>query len=123
MSAAYVSPGNSIPYTPGTDVAVKTMVPIGTQMTGVATRPIPANTKGSLDVEGLFRAAKKTGASTDWALGTMVYLDQSEAHVTHVEGDGDSFAGITVEATTTAATDVLIKLNAVGPQGPQGEPA
>jgi predicted RecA/RadA family phage recombinase len=118
--ASYVSPGVSIDYTPGSAVAAGEMVSVGEHLTGVATRPIPADTLGSLTVEGIFDCEKKTGSGTDWDLGTVVYLDASEGHVTDAEGDGDSLAGVTVEATTTSATTVKVKLAGVGPQGPAG---
>jgi len=118
--ARYDSPGDSLDYTPVGAVAVGTIIPLGS-MCGVATRPIEAGKKGALAVEGVFYCEKKTGASTDWAVGTPVYYDESETHVTHVTDSGaNTLVGLTTAVTTTVATEVPVKLSGAGPVGATG---
>ena len=63
-----------IDYTPTADVAAGDVVVQG-DLIGVAPRPIPANTLGSLAVEGGFDFPKATGAGSAITAGTKVYWD------------------------------------------------
>jgi len=115
--ATYHAKGDSIDYTPGSATAVGTMVAIGTGMVGIADRPIAANEKGALAIEGLFFVDKATGAGTDFAVGTKLYLNTDSGKVTSSANSGGQTpttyppVGIVLVEPTTAAELVLVKLS------------
>lgn len=87
MDAFYLQRGDSIDYTPATDIAAGSVVIEG-DLIGVANIPIPAGTLGAINVVGVFDVVKGTAAFT---LGAKVYWDAT--------------AG---QAVTTATGTVLI---------------
>jgi predicted RecA/RadA family phage recombinase len=113
--AKYHAKGDAIDYTPGSATAVGTMVAIGTGMVGIADRPIAANEKGALAIEGLFFVDKATGASTDFAVGTKLYLNTSTGKVGTAanNGSGTNYppVGIVLVQPATADELVLVKLS------------
>ena len=84
--------GDMIDYTPGAAVTAGDVVVLGS-IVGVAVEDIPANTKGSLQIEGIFKVPKITGAIT---VGTKLYWDPAGTPVT-----GDASSGA---ATATAGS-------------------
>lgn len=108
--------GNVIDHTPSGAVAVGAMVAIGTTLVGIAHRPIAANTLGSLVVAGVAYVDKATGASTDFAVGTKLYLNTSTGKVTSSADSGGQTptvyppVGIVLVQPTTAAEEVLVRL-------------
>lgn len=123
--ARYHARGDSIDYTPSSATAVGTMVAIGTGMVGIADRPIAANELGALAVTGLWFVDKATGAGTDFAVGTRLYLNTSTGKVTSSadNGSGTDYppVGIVLVQPTTSAEEVLVRLNAFGLRGPKGD--
>ena len=109
--------GNSIDHTPSSAVAVGAMVAIGTGMVGIADHAIAANELGALVVEGTAYVDKATGASTNHAVGTKLYLNTSTGKATASANDGGSPAvayppiGIVLVQPATADTEVLVKLS------------
>lgn len=91
----FVHEGNAIDHTPSSAVAAGAVVVVGT-LVGIATRPIAANARGSLEVEGVFDVAKASGGIS---AGAKVYWD---ADGNPVSGDAGSGA-----ATTTATDNTL----------------
>lgn len=108
--ARYHAKGDSIDYTPGSATAVGTMVAIGTGLVGIADRPIAANEKGALAIEGLFFVDKATGAGTNFAVGTKLYLDSSTGKVTATSASNAPVGVVLVQPATTDA-EVLVKLS------------
>lgn len=64
MSTTFYSEGNTVDYTPVSEMVAGDAVKFGTFI-GVANNTIPANTKGALRVNGICKAVKAT------ALGAM----------------------------------------------------
>lgn len=102
---AYVQNGCMIDHTPGSAVAAGDVVVINKLVT-VAPRPIAANTLGAVAVEGVFFLPKPTGAGTDYAAGSKVYMFNGNA-VTGVTGVQ---AGYVVAAPATTDTSVKVLL-------------
>lgn len=110
--ARYVSKGDSVDHTPVSAVAVGTMVAIGAGMVGVADRPIAAGELGALVVEGVCYVEKATGASTDHAVGTKLYLNTSTGKAVATSNSGAyPPVGVVLVQPTTAAEEVLVKLS------------
>ena len=101
----YYQDGDMIDYTPTTGVAAGDVVQIGKLVT-VAPRPIAANVLGAVAIEGVFYLPKPTGAGTDYAAGSKVYLYNGQA----VTGSTGVQAGYTVAAAATTDTTVRVTL-------------
>lgn len=116
--ARYVSSCDKIDHTPSSAVAVGQMVAIGTGMTGIADRPIPANTLGALCVEGVFAVDKATTNGTALTAGTKVYLNTSTGKVTSSANSGGQSpttyppVGIVVKDAADADAEVMVLLTA-----------
>lgn len=109
--ARYVSTGDKIDHTPGSAVAVGTMVAIGAGMVGIADRPIAANELGALATGGVWSVEKATGASTDFAVGSTVYLNTSTGKAVATNNSGAyPPIGVVLVQPTTAAEEVLVLL-------------
>jgi predicted RecA/RadA family phage recombinase len=117
MARVHQLKGDTIDHTPSGAVAAGTMVAIGTGMIGIADRPIPANAKGSLAVTGCWYVDKATGASTDFAVGTKLYLNTSTGKVTSSADSGGATptvyppVGIVLVAPATGDELVLVRLS------------
>ncbi len=117
MARLWQRQGENVDHTPSSAVAVGAMVAIGTGMVGIADRPIAANELGSLAVEGVFYVDKATGAGTNFAVGTKLYLNTSTGKVTSSANDGGSPAvayppvGIVLAQPATTDVEVLVKLS------------
>ncbi|MFI4860253.1 MAG: DUF2190 family protein [Phycisphaerales bacterium JB063] len=102
-TATFIQDGDSLDYTPsGADVAAGDVVVL-TDLIGIAKRPIPDGTPGSLAVTGVFELPKATGASTALPAGTRVVWNDvsgvieplgsslvTHAYVTKDAGDDDA---------------------------------
>ena len=73
MAAKFVQDGCTIDYTPDADVALGAVVVVN-DLVGVAQRAIPANTMGTLALEGVFDVPKEA-ATPAVEFGAMVYWD------------------------------------------------
>jgi len=117
MARQWQEKGNTVDHTPVGAVAVGAMVAIGTGMVGIADRPIAAGELGALAVEGVYYVDKATGAGTNFAVGTKLYLNTSTGKVTSSATDGGSPAvayppvGIVLVQPATTDTEVLVKLS------------
>lgn len=110
--SSYVSKGDTIEHTPQAAVAVGAMVAIGTGMVGVADRPIAAGELGGLVVEGVFAVDKATGAGTDFAVGSRVFLNTSTGKAVASSNSGAyPPIGVVLVQPTTAAENVIVKLS------------
>lgn len=105
MGATFVK-GNQemIDYTPGSEVAAGTIVPVG-GLIGVALRKIEANRLGALCISGQFDVDT---ALSGTAAGTKVDLDAT-AQTAVVDGGGDAALGVTV--LVPANSKVRVSLN------------
>jgi len=101
MDATFVQAGDSIDYTPGSDVAAGSVV-ILNDLVAVATRPITANTLGALTVSGIFDFTKKADEAID--AGTKVYWDSTNGYATATSTDNTYIGKATADAAAADAT-------------------
>ena len=87
MTTVFAHHGDTIDYTPGSDVSAGDVVVLN-ELVGVAKRDIPANTLGSLSVTGVFDFPKATGIGTAIDAGLDVYWDAAAGEATTDEGSG-----------------------------------
>lgn len=110
--ARYVAKGDSIDHTPVSAVAVGTMVAIGSGMVGIADRPIAAGELGALAVEGVFSVDKATGAGSDHAVGTKLYLNTSTGKAVATSNSGAyPPVGVVLVQPGVNDAEVLVKLS------------
>lgn len=88
--ASYVQPGESIDYVPSIFVAAGTVVVLG-DLLGVTKRDIRANELGALALVGVFDVAK---GNETLALGTTVYWDATNQHLTATAGSHKRFGNV-----------------------------
>ena len=105
--AQFVQEGDSLDYTPGSDVAAGTVV-VQNDLIGVAVRPIPANTLGSLVVEGVVDFPKSTAGGSAIAAGITVYWNAGAQQATATAG-GNKLLGKVVRAAADADTTVRVR--------------
>ena len=106
--AIFVHDGDSIDYTPSSDVAAGDVVVQG-DLIGVAKRDIPAGTLGALAVTGVFDVPKASGVGTAIVAGAEVYWDAVNKRVT-TTADGHEYLGKTVRAAADADATVRVRL-------------
>ncbi len=106
--AKFVHEGRSIDYVPTADVNAGDVVVLG-EIVGVATRSIPANRLGALQVEGVFDFPKGSGAI---GLGVVCYWNETGKVATTVPGEGgvNKKIGVSVAAAATGDSTVRIKI-------------
>ena len=104
FAQAYQCDPDHIDYTPSSAVGVGDVVVLG-DLFCIADRPIPANVKGALSVEGAFILPKACGSAI--SAGTTVYWDATNNVITATAGSNKR-AGNAIE--TAASSDVLVKV-------------
>lgn len=110
-TAIFIHDGNSIDYTPASDVASGAVVVQG-DLVGVAKRPIPANTLGALCVAGVFDFPKASGVGSGIAVGVNAYWDASNGvATTDADGGANKHLGKTVLAASDDDATVRVRLN------------
>jgi predicted RecA/RadA family phage recombinase len=109
LYARHIHGGETVDYTPVGDVVYGDVIVIS-GMVGIALRPIPAGTAGSLAIEGCFEFPKATGDG-GMAAGTLAYWDAS-AHVATGTSSGNTYMG-KVETTTTTETAVRVQVESM----------
>jgi predicted RecA/RadA family phage recombinase len=115
--ATYVERGETIDYTPGSDVAAGQVVIQG-DFVGVAKQPIAANAPGGLAVAGVFDVVK---AAVTFGAGVAVFWDTDGNPVGGTAGSGaattaasgNKFMGFTVAAAGETAGTVRVSLRSV----------
>jgi predicted RecA/RadA family phage recombinase len=107
--ANFISEGDNLDYTPGADVAAGAVVVQG-DLIGVAKRPIPANTAGSLAVSGVFDFPKSTAGGSAIAAGATVYWNAGAQQATTTSA-GNKLLGKTTKAAADADATVRVRLS------------
>ena len=107
--AIFVQRGESVDYSSVSTVNAGAVVVQG-DLVGVAIRTIPANTPGSLMVEGVFDFTKATGAGTALAVGTIVYWDAANGRATSV-ATGNKLLGKVVMAASDSDPRVRVRMS------------
>lgn len=103
FQAKYVQAGNAIDHTPVADVAAGAVVVLNS-LVGVASRPIPANTLGSLAVTGVFDVVKE-GIQINGGAG--IFWNKVAGYATTVS-EGNDFMGFSLRPA--AAEDATVRL-------------
>ena len=107
-TAKFIHDGNSIDYTPGSNVAAGDVVPQG-DLVGIAKRDIVANALGALAVTGVFDVPKATGAGSAIAAGAKVYWNATAKQAT-TTATGNKYLGKTVGAAADGDATVRVRL-------------
>lgn len=109
--AVFIHDGNSIDYTPGSDVASGAVIVQG-DLVGVAKRSIPANTLGALCVAGVFDFPKATGVGTGIAAGVNAYWDETNGvATTDAAGGANKHLGKSVLEAGDDDETVRVRMN------------
>lgn len=109
-TAIFVHDGDSIDYTPSSDVAAGDVVVQG-DLIGVAKRDIPAGTLGALAVTGVFDMPKLAIAGVTIAAGAKVYWDAGNSVATTDTDEGaNKYLGKTVAAAGDDDATVRVRL-------------
>ena len=110
MKARYVQRGESIDFTPTSDVAAGDVVKLG-KLTGVAKLDIKSGELGALALVGVYELAVKSGKT--FTAGQVAYYDPATGDVTPAApADGsEAFAlGHVVAAVSASETTAHIRL-------------
>ncbi|MEW6199793.1 MAG: DUF2190 family protein [Planctomycetota bacterium] len=110
-TATFIHDGNTIDYTPSSDVAAGAVVVLG-DLVGIAQRAIAANTLGSLTLVGVFDLPKATGAGTGIAAGATLFWDAGNQLVKADSNYGGyKRLGNAAAVAGTADATVRVRLN------------
>lgn len=104
--AKFIHNGAAIDYTPTADVTAGDVVVVG-DVVGVAARDIPANSLGSISVEGVFEFSK--ASSLVVAAGDRVYYNAGSGNATKT--NTDKALGYAVAAAANGATAVAVMID------------
>lgn len=107
MNARFVQTGNSIDYTPVSDVAAGAVVFVG-NICGVPHADIAAGETGALGVEGVFDFVKKTDDVI--AAGAVVYWNDT-TFASDTDSGSDKVIGVAVKAAAAADSTVRVRIN------------
>lgn len=108
MTTKYLSSGDAIEYTAGTDIASGAAVAFG-QRVGVAMAAIPSGRTGVLVVRGVFVLPKLSSDAV--SAGVSLYWDAGNARLT-LNDVGNVRAGYAARAAGAGVSAVEINLNA-----------
>lgn len=112
MRAEYWQKGGTLDYQNNTNSSIQagTIVEIQDRI-GIAGDDIKPGQTGSLVVEGCFKMPKVSGEAYD--VGTNLFVDEENDHVTKVSGSGDAkniAVGYAANSAKTTDTYVIVKL-------------
>lgn len=105
--ATFVHDGNTIDYTPGSDVAVGDVVVLG-DLVGIAKQAIKTNMLGALALVGVFDLPKATGAGTGIAAGVSLYWDAA-AQLVKTDSNSGTHKRIGNAVATAGTTDATVR--------------
>lgn len=113
--ATYYADGDAIDYTPSGAKSAGDVVVISTRLVGVVVTDLIASQKGALQIEGIFKVAKVTGAISQ---GAPVYWDADANPVSGTAGSGaatatatnNAYMGVCTESALSGDTTVKVKL-------------
>jgi len=109
MANNFIQPGDVLDFTAAGNITSGTPFLMGTKLavpleSGVSGDVIP------VQVTGVFRLTKNTGAHTNWVIGGAVYWDAATSKVTAV-ASGNTLIGYGAAPAATADATGLVKLN------------
>jgi predicted RecA/RadA family phage recombinase len=108
-TAKFIHDGDSIDYTPGSNVAAGDVV-VQADLVGVAKRDIVANTLGALAVTGVFDVPKASGADTAIPAGAMVYWNATTQQAT-TTASGNTYLGKATKSAANGDATVRVRLD------------
>jgi len=109
--AIFVHNGNSIDYTPGTDVSAGDVVVQG-ELVGISKLDIAANALGALAVVGVFDFPKTAGVGEAITIGSKVYWDVADSVAkTDDESGANKLIGKIIVAAGDDDATVRVRLN------------
>jgi len=110
-TATFVHEGESVDYTPGSDVAAGDVV-VQADLVGVAKQPIAASALGALAVTGVFDFPKTAGVGEAIAAGAKVYWDAGDSVAkTDDETGANKYLGKTIAAAGDDDETVRVRLS------------
>jgi len=109
MSAIYRQSGEYIEYTPVSDLAVGTLVAVGS-IVGINKSPIAAGTRGVIATRGVFEGVAKYNVANALTAGQIVYANPSNGKIYGTSAAGYIACGYALKAAgaTDAACDILL---------------
>jgi predicted RecA/RadA family phage recombinase len=117
-TAVFYQEGDQLDYTPASAVTAGDVVTQGDAAL-VAVADIPANRKGALVAEGVFKFPKSTTVGSAIPMGKRVFWDATNKVATLSTGGGaNKILGLTTAATVDSDAVVPVKLFATGDQIP-----
>ncbi|WP_413431562.1 DUF2190 family protein [Crateriforma spongiae] len=105
MQAQFVHDGRQVDFTPDVDVSVGSIVIQG-DLVGITRRDLPADTLGSIAVEGVFDIPKDPADAETYSAGQKIYAT-TDGIVTEV-ADGTFYLGKVV--SDAEATDNFVRV-------------
>lgn len=106
----FIHDGNSIDYTPNTDVAAGSVVVQG-DLVGVTKVDIPADALGALAVRGVFDFPKATTVGSGSAAGTKLYWDVTNSLATDDDDSGaNKYLGKSIRIAADTDDTVRVRL-------------
>lgn len=109
-TAQFLYDGNTINYTPVSDVSAGDVVVQG-DLIGIAKHDIAAGQLGALATVGVFDVPKATGAGTDITAGAKLWWNATNSRVEKTDGSGvHKYLGKAVRAAASADTTVQVRL-------------
>ena len=109
MSAIYRQSGEYIEYTPVSDLAVGTLVAVGS-IVGINKAPIAAGTRGVIATRGVFEGVAKYNVGNSITAGNIVFMNPSNGKIYNASATGYILCGYAVGAATASATTCTIYL-------------
>jgi predicted RecA/RadA family phage recombinase len=103
----YVSGPDTIDYTPGSDVAAGAVVILSTTGVGITKVAIPANTQGTLHVQGVFDIDCASG--TTFSQQALLYWNAGTAKITTT--NTDVLIGRAAAAKTSGQLKARVRIN------------
>lgn len=104
MKAKYVQKGETVDYTPVSDLEAGAVVRLG-ELAGITAIPIPAGMLGAVAVSGVFDVEKASAAS--FAIGDSVYWNFTSEQA---ETSGDFILGVAIGTALPGSDRVRILL-------------
>lgn len=101
----YIHKGDALDYTPSSDVSAGSVIVVGS-LVGIAANDIPANEQDAIQISGVWRLPKATGAVT---VGASLYWDATNSKLT-TTSTNNTYFGKATKAATSAASYVEAKI-------------
>jgi predicted RecA/RadA family phage recombinase len=112
MASNHVQTGNTLTLTaPYTRTAGQGAL-IGTAIFGVAEQDVTSGAEGEFSLTEVWDLAKGVASADTFAVGDIVYWDNSAKHCSPTDGDGVEI-GVCVKEATAADTTVRVRLNGI----------